>query len=218
MNGRVIPLRFDVLESPTRIDIALVEAWMLWPNDEIKRDRAFKASVVHYAKSHEAEIQTEEWKTLFFLLADADRLSDLRQEVKEGRILRGMIAGNFLRLVLQALWTGGAVSMTDCKAKATARYVKDRTLPKKAFDDEIWPAFRGVSHFWAASLDAWNYGGQRVFPCEVEVLGKFLVAAETYRRAGEELHTPKSPNHVLRASDSIGLPPELGILPTNFAF
>ena len=39
-----IPLRDTSLDNPERSDVLLIEAWMLWPEDEAQRGRALAAA------------------------------------------------------------------------------------------------------------------------------------------------------------------------------
>jgi hypothetical protein len=77
-------------------------------------------------------------------------------------------------------------------------------LSKKTFDNEIWPAFRRVSHFWAAYFKRCNIDLQSPFPCRGEDLRSFLSDTQVYQRMGEK-------NPFLRPGETVKLPARLKV-------
>jgi hypothetical protein len=87
----------------------------------------------------------------------------------------------------------------------------------KTFQNQIWPTFRCVAHFWAASFKVMKFDGQP-FPCHVARLHEFLADAEAYRLMGETLRTKQSPSTVLNPGETIKLPTGPVVEPSVFNF
>ena len=96
-------LRPDCLDDPNRLDVAVIEAMMLWPDDELKRSYVLDAAYVELVRPHLADLPLEELASLVHVAADALPLSLLRAEAQGERCVRGLISGNVLHNVIAAI-------------------------------------------------------------------------------------------------------------------
>lgn len=70
-DSRVLDLRGDVLDSPDRSDLGLIERMMLFPDSEEDRLQAARSSLVEFAAQNPDAIPEECWKELFFISREA---------------------------------------------------------------------------------------------------------------------------------------------------
>ncbi len=213
--SRHIELSDTALTAPSRLDVAAVECMMLFPDDELTRQRAFNTCLVEFSRSCSATLPREVLESLFDIAADAPRLEDIQHEVKKKRVIWGTIAGRILVEAVGHSKLGAPFTMKAAVEVATRAFrhnshpgrssqiirVEPRTVA-----NEIWPKFGPVAHYWAAwgelALD-----GKKDFPCHTDDLYEFLAFSEAYRRLGESIRlAPRSPKPILTPDLTVRLP------------
>jgi hypothetical protein len=212
---------------PTRLDVTLIEAVMLWPDDEAKRAKAADASSVEYFADKTAAFTREGLEHLQQLTRCALPITEIHEEVKKGRFVRGIITGNFLRDVIAAnVLHLERHSMKDVADDCMRPFNLNRNLNKTGdphlyemsqatWNGHIWPVFRPVAHFWASSIRRTKIDGDVAFPCKTERFAEFLADAEFFRLTGEKTKTsPRSPP-VLRQGEAFALPATWEIAPSD---
>lgn len=230
---KVLNLRPDCLEDPTRYDVACLEAMMLWPDDESWRTRALETSFIEFNRPYLDVFPAEILRDYSKRAADALPVTTFQEEVKKERFLRGVLVGGVLHGVIGALREdpdGATKGAIIDKCIEVAQRPKNGKRPSwrissSTFNNEIWPQFKSVAHFWAAYF-AWCYylkGSEYYFPkgnfpCRCSDLREFLSDAEAYRISGEAARTKQSRTPVLCAGHAVVLPDCLGIEPSNFEF
>jgi hypothetical protein len=193
----VIDLTVDGLRASTSADTAKIGTAMLFPDDPNAR-------------------------LMDSNLAAAGFVLELDKQRRQ-RFERGLVAGRILIAAVgnagQTNPTGALVTMKDAKESARqpfdyARQTQGRNQTKvslKLIDNEIWPQFQPVAHFWAAYHD--HLGKTCEFPCAPCDLFALLAHAEAYRRLGEATRLrPNSSRPVLDASRTVRLPDDVGSL------
>lgn len=209
---RVIPLGRDAIDNPTRLHLALIEGFMIWPGNETARDNAIKAAAVEYAAPHVRDMEPEHIDAFAEIAMGAFPLAHMQESAKTS-FQRGAIAGMVLRECVGRLSLGQEV-----KLAAVFDSVSRGGISKKVFDNEAWPNFRPVAHFWASWIDLYAGGGLAPFPCTVCDLRAFLETAEAYRSLAEASRTKQSPKPILAPGEAFRLPPELDINPRPISF
>lgn len=197
------------LDSPSRLDLAAIEAVMLWPDDADMRRRWLRAAEIEAVRPHVARLSHA--ALLHYTLtcdASPERLADL-QVAAGKRQLEGMALGHrTLRAIagtgsFQAIDKAYSVMRSNTSLSAGAARISVSQINK------VLPRYRAVLHLWAA----WDFmactEGDLTFPCAVGGLGEFLANADQLRRWGEET-TPRHSDHtIVRPADPVELPPEL---------
>jgi hypothetical protein len=211
---RVLPLRFDVLENPTRFDLALIEAWMLWPDDENARSEALASAYVESEKQYVTELSGEDLKFFTAIASGAFPPHHIQGRAKD-EILHGAIAGMVLREAVGELAIGHKGITLSGVFK---RISLGMSITQKVFDNSLWRRFRPVAHLWAAWLTNALDDDGRDFPCELSGLASFLQTAEDYRMMAENHRTKQSRTTILRIGEAVGIPLELGIAPRAMSF
>lgn len=205
---KVLNLRSDVLKNPTRLDLEIIGAAMLFPDDENKRIRCEEAAGALLAI--DALGKDADAVPLFVRFA----AEEIRNEAI-ARYRKGMICSAFTLHELigrESLGLGAPTirSIFDNLSKKDA--LANGTFSKKSFDAN-WAMFRPVAHFWVSHF----YFGPE-FPCNLSDLRQFLELAESFRIAGENTRTFRSPVLVLDPADTVKLPPELKIEAEDLGF
>jgi hypothetical protein len=224
MTNPVIDLRSDLLQNPpTRRDIAVLEAWMLWPDDQRLRDAAIETSSVQFEIDIASSLSNEPLVPVAAVrrAAAAVPLATVRADARP-RFADGIRAGLYLREALVKLDTDPTNAFMKSGADKIARQPLFGSMrERRTFENNVWPRFRPVSHLWAAALDgAFEVSrsaspGQvsAAWPCRPEGLLDFLSAAEGYRVRGETERTRQSPHNILPADQMLRLPADLTIEP-----
>ena len=216
-----LDLRDDCLAGPTRWDLAVVEAWMLWPHDPEIRKRCIGAVSVKLQVAAIDQIPLRkptptEVREYGEMLLTAPRIEDFTEAAKKC-YFHGIVAGF---LLIES--TGGAgvdsryKSLTDIKNALADRYAR---LSPKTITNTVWPRYRPVAHFWAAHFLETKDPEGWVFPCRMRDLALFLATAEAFRRRGEKIRSNlKSPTTVLRQGQAIMIPPALALPEVELTF
>lgn len=222
--GRVFDLRPDLFSFPTRLDLAYIEAEMLWPDDAAWRERAIKASTVEWMHDNSRFLDREALSWLASLSRDAFPINHVQGEVQKERFLRGWIVGSVLyQLIARLAVNPNTANKQDVIDHCIAPYKKTSKggmvrITRMHFNNEIWPIFESVAHLWAAYFKSAIVDGRPQFPCTTEHLRKFLADAEFYRIRGEQARTRKSPTTVLQAQKTVKLPALLAVSPSKLEF
>ncbi len=203
----ILNLSPDCIDKPTRLDLATVEAMMLWPDDKAKRDEAEESSVMQEMQSQFRKGNLPEC----FIRSLADSALDTRppaqiQEAAKKRFVQGVAVGRIIR---------NAITLRDIAPDQAAigrsvEHVSEILWPEwplspKTINNKVLPRFRPVAHFWAVYVDEY-IEGRKTFPCRVRDLSMFLATAEAYRQIGETIRTPRAPSTVLKPGEAVQIP------------
>jgi hypothetical protein len=197
-------LNLDLASIPTRLDLAEIECWMLWPDDEIARTDALKASLGRFIKDQiDAGLRPSDAMSAVAAVApDLNRIVESANQ-KKGLLQRnGRIAGEILYTAIDAPRVDGTrPNLTEIMRGIALAYKGKRADTNTRAINEIWKTFRPVSHLWAAHLRYLHQGG-RNFPCTVSELPDLLYAADQFRLLGETTKSdPRSPNKAILGVD-----------------
>jgi hypothetical protein len=215
----------------SRSDVALIEVIMLFPDDETGRAKAALSSFVEGIGDDAAGYSQEALVMLQRMTRTAQPISEV-QEVTKERFARGIIAGTFLHKVIAANILhlprrSMAAIADDCMSpfkRTTEEPADQRTFPTtykislSTWNNDIWPTFRPVAHFWAASLRRAKIDGDVAFPCKSDRFVEFLADAEFYRRQGESINPYKRGGPILRPGEAFPLPQNLKVQPSKLKF
>jgi hypothetical protein len=193
MTGRVLDLRPDCLDRPSRLDVGIVEAIMLWPDD---KDGKFRdaLNLRHRIKMGELGLlASEELEEAAKRLDELPRYDDVLKQVREGKFERGNDAGIILFSLVQNSFAGDLkLSLTEAKFRVRKKAFKQ---PMSASSMErIWKDYLPVVHLWAAWIHRKFDDLSEPFPCSVANFGNFLATAEWYADLGTSIKPPQSPN------------------------
>jgi hypothetical protein len=216
----ILPLRADCLAGPTRLDVAVLEAVMLWPEDVEKRQRSIETSLVEFGRLHAKAMDSEGLRALLKEAADAPPLAELQEQSKP-RFVQGVLAGMILRelLGLSLLAPERALMKLVLGELADGFRIAGRlNLSDKTIKNAVWPVFRPVAHLWAASVEINLELNEGAFPCRCDRLLAFLARAEAYRNLGERTRSKQSPVMLLSAKSTWRLPREISVKPLELAF
>jgi hypothetical protein len=214
MPATLVELSKDCLTRTIRFDLAVVEAMMLWPEDEKARERWLHAAMVREASALGEDLPESHARFSLQLAADTTPLKELKG-IAEDRQAHGWVAGAMLHRAVERAAVEGSVNLGKIaqevvQASAGLRRQHGMRLSVKTINNRIWPDYRSVAHFWAAYVTALDEG-QKAFPCSIGGLPAFLATAEAYRKAGETVQTKQGP--VMRPGESV-LVPDFLTLPT----
>jgi hypothetical protein len=210
-----LTLGIGSLANATRLDLAIVEAMMLWPDDEDARAAATATATVAFYRATKPALTPEETENLIAMAADALPLGVIHNEVRRSLFVSGTIAGQILIHAIGKRSLDMPVTMDEAIKQAIKPFHGKKSEWKfspQTINNKVWPTYRPVAHYWAAAI---SRSGKRdgAFPCELRNFAEFLAEAEAYRRLGEATRlTTKSPKTVLLPSESVLLPPAIGVL------
>jgi hypothetical protein len=210
MTDRILNLRPDCLDLPTRLDLSMIEATMLWPDDKSKRERerAIQTSAVAGFFEISQALPKDELIALVSLAADATPLAEVHGRARV-RFIDGVRAGLYLRETVGLATLSKNRSMKQIAARVCRGLEPHASsINPHTFENHVWPVYRRVAHFWAASWDLnleQVLSGSSAFPCSLKQLATFLALAEGYRRLGERTRTRRGTT-VLPRSETITLP------------
>lgn len=200
----VLPITQSSIDNPRRIDVARIEAVMLWPDDEVSREKAILVAQCLWQRSllEQGQLLPKEIEELAKSAVDAPAPADVAAAAAKV-FVNGHVAGTLLHNAVSAT----AQYPADAAIQANVGRISNQFFPKyrlkpSTINNSVWPRYRVVSHLWAAHI----FSDEEVFPCHVPDLGVFLAKAEAYRELGEKTRTRQSPSTVLRPGDAIRLP------------
>ena len=211
-----LDLREGCTDHPTRVDLDVIAAIMLWPHDQRARERAAQTSEVAHLQSLssmtpplDATQLTLSQQYLLAVLrkaADATPLSMLQEEMKDN-FYRGVRAGLYLRQTIRLAQLSGQAPAMKQVVRDVCSTVLDgahgRAINLHTFQNHIWPTYRCVSHFWAATLD---FAPPGPFPCQLRNFCRFLARAEGYKHMGRETRGRQASRAILKEGETIELP------------
>lgn len=194
-----LDLSQDCLTKPIRLDLATLESWMLWPDDDLGRQLWWRACVLEENSSRVDDLPEDLLRQFAKDALTIPRLEDLRKRALK-RELHGALAGLVVLEAVVMKETLGVVRGAICDRLCGIIQVRPNTI-----NNEIMPRFRSVAHLWGA------YALRRdlndgIFPCRISELRTFLATAEAIRVAGEKAKAPKANSTVLRAGEAVLLP------------
>jgi hypothetical protein len=211
MTGRVLDLRPDCLDRPSRLDVGFVEAIMLWPDD---KDRKFRDALTlrHGIKTGElGGLLPEELENAMQILDELGRYEDVLKEVRNTKFDRGKAAGIILYRLVQNNFSGDLkFGLTEVKRRVQKTF-KPPISPSSM--ERIWKDYLPVAHLWAAWLHRKFDNLSEPFPCSVANLGNFLARAEWYADWGTSIKLSQSPNGAILQAERLIRAPQGLILP-----
>jgi hypothetical protein len=198
MKEHIIDIPRSAMRTPDRLVLARVGATMLFPDDEEKR--------LIYEQAAAA-----------LLICEPQQLPEILQSTVRGiagaeaaRFMQGFLAGFVLREALEIV---GRLT-SDLKFDPKKRFGR---FSSKTFDNVVWPLFRPVAHFWAATFVAMEL--REPFPCALASFKDYLAMVEAFRIAGETTKAKQSPEpSLLRPAETVKLPASLQIRPADLEF
>ncbi len=218
MTAEYLDLREDCLVRPTRWDLAIIEARMLWPDDSDTRGRylsavSIKVSVTSIDRVPISKPSPTEVRELAEAILSAPRVEDFTEAGKRAYV-HGLVAGKILYDAVGLHDIGREnISLGNIKGALSDLLGPAQRLSVKTIDNAVWRRYRSVAHLWAAYLHISQETDSTFLPCRARDLPIFLAVAEVYRTRGETIRlTTKSPSPVLRTGDAVMIPPAL-VLP-----
>jgi hypothetical protein len=191
---------------PSRIDLGLLEAIMLFPDDEVWRAKLVTSSFVEWVGDDASKFRQESLSMLQQITRSALPISEIHKEIKKERVERGMITG----LVLKRLIASPFKSLKEIAAEAMKQV--GCSLTPKTFSNEIRPQFRTVPHLWAAYIELAGNDLAFPFPCSKDRFVDFLSAAEFFRLKGESAKISGTNQMFLRNGEAFPLPKNLRVM------
>ncbi|PVE26431.1 hypothetical protein DC522_01315 [Microvirga sp. KLBC 81] len=211
----VLDLAPDCVKQPIRYDLAIVEAAMLWPDDEGARDAWLRAARLETLRHPPEGVADHDFlRELFAMALETPRILDLNPAANE-RMRHGTVAGWVFHEAVRRSDINGLVQFGSVAADVTeflAKRLRGKIrISKKTFDNAIWPRFRSVAHFWAAYVSNTLYASEQsqAFPCRLDGLVPFLGISEAYRLKGETLRGKQAADTLLRPSETVRIPTNL---------
>jgi hypothetical protein len=207
-----LPLDPDIATNPNRIHLAVIESWMLFPDDEAARLDAYKAGVIQFGHEIKRELLPPEiLRELFDLSADAKPLRQLHGTIL-GPYQNGLMAGNTLIAALRGKAADGSPLKLGQIHDMLAQQFAKRRGNNSSFVHDIWKRYRSVAHLWAAhiqiaELEPLSEADSRSFPCQTTDVIEFLWLSEQWREQGERTKTaPRSPKTILTPGEAVRVP------------
>lgn len=198
-------VRLGSLGTFSQLDVLTLEVYMLYPDDELARQRARTTTGLEFVKRHRDLLPDDFLADLFSTAFDADSLQTLQEQSRNpyaGGIIAGSILHHALGTTLESA-TGNSVSyaVTELTRRLRTGYSKPTIYA-------LWRKFKKVSHYWAAYVsERMSKKGSAAFPCRADSLPHFLAVAEAFRELGQTSRAWKSPKTtILDAGQSLQLP------------
>jgi len=205
----ILDLEPDCATSPIRPDLAIVEAMMLWPDDEAMRETATATAMMVASRDllRQGRLPQVWTPVLADLALDATPPAQM-QEAAKARFVEGQVTG----VIVYSAIAGrdfdhphGGAMRRYIKAASKAVYPEWRLMPG-TINTHVLPRFRPVAHLWAAWYCEAREQDKPLFPCRTRDLPVFLARAEWFREAGESTRLPHAPTTVLRPGEAVVIP------------
>jgi hypothetical protein len=200
----------SAITSPIRIDLAAIEAAMLWPDDELRRARFRKAATVETIRNW-AE-SAEDGPLLAELIRRQDSLPSIAVvQPDQDRPIHGRIAGKrVLDAVLSAHHSERPLRLGEIDDRIAKELKRLFQVEPQTLKNKTGPLtkFRPVAHLWAAHLVGVHEGREQ-FPCPVCDLARFLATAEAIRAMAETTRLPNSHHTIMRPGEAVTLPDDV---------
>jgi hypothetical protein len=207
----IIPLDPDIVSDPSRLHLAEIGSWMLWPHDQTKRLELHKAAVVETGRDSMRREQLHPALLEMLLDLRAKPLDEVTRQLTPHE--HGLMAGTILIAALQGKDSnGGRLSRGEIDARLRKSFAPQRGGNSKLVNT-IWTNYRSVSHLWAAHIKYTEHmkaetgSDCSAFPCEARDLVTFLWLSEEWRKRGESTKTaPSAPTTILRSGECVRVP------------
>ena len=218
----VMDLRAECLRSPTRLDLSVISAFMLWPDDPEKRELAISSATAQFGA---ALIDTGKMPAIMLSdfargAVDAPRHAEIQaMAVADRRFEDGILAG-FVLMEAVHLHHGddlAKAALANVLASLWKRNSRQNVSNSKTINNRVWKPLRSASPLWAAHLHLNHQDGNDAFPCRRMALPKFLALSEEYRRLGQTLRQPHA-TPILAADEAWCVSDKLKLPKVVFAF
>jgi hypothetical protein len=209
----VLELRSGCLTNTTKLDLANIETWMLWPDVDQKRERQRALQAITAAQLTELfPVLDEDFvRAAGPTIRDALPLTYVREGIRK-KIVYGRVAGSILRGTLSAIRENPTdASMEIVKQEIAECFPAKERMGLKNIQ-KVWKSYKRVSHLWAAHLEHAGATKSWAFPCRIDLLRDFAEVADWFRRSGEAARTKQhSEGAILRPNECFRFPDEIGI-------
>ena len=217
-----LDLSTSSIASPVRLDLAVIEAAMLWPDDATHRSDFCRAAAIQDGR--EWALRVKDGAILAEIMQNHDRLPDLASLQPGARWhVHGIIAGKrVVDAVMSAHHSERALRLAEIddnihkdlmqpfEERRNTFPIRPQTLKNK---NGPIHRYRPVAHLWAAHHVA-VHEGREGFPCVVDDLPRFLATAEIIRALAETTCLPNSHHKIMRPGEAVTLPVEvISLLP-----
>ena len=196
-------------DQRNRSSLVMIEATMLYPMDEIARQKVMDAGHAAWERleirklardAPETSLSAVEIANLVDKFADAPPLLPIQEEVKTA-FQHGVVAGMLIRKALHDGEKLGSI-ITELSKDLS-------NISESHVNNNIRPEFMSVCHYWAAYLHLGFDCDKMDFPCHIRDLPYFLAIAEWYRTKGEAYFPRQSRKPLIDPNVSLKLPPNI---------
>jgi hypothetical protein len=206
MSAPVLDISPDALDRPHRLDLARLEAMMLWPTDPAARETWQCAAILEVGAYHLRDMPEELLRQWAADALFAPRIAQLMPHKRKAEIW-GRFAGELVLAVLAERERGNEVKLGEvisaiCRATKGKYQIEPQTV-----NNEVRPMFRSVVHLWAAYMRTAD--GTGPFPCEVDALPMFLATAEAIRERAHVCRIKHARNPLMKRGEAVLLPAEV---------
>jgi len=203
----VLELDPECLSRPTRLDLATIEAMMLWPNDSEARQRWWRSCALEELGGRIDDMPVEAVREYAKDAMTLPRISVMREH-HEKMWWRGYILGvQILEATVLATLAPERASLRRVQADIARRFKGKFQIEPRTMNNKTGPLapLRPAAHFWAAHVCMTSRIEDLVFPCRKAEIGRFLALAEKFRNAAEKSRAPKANTTILRPGESVRL-------------
>ncbi|WP_040619990.1 hypothetical protein [Rhodovulum sp. PH10] len=204
--------RPNLQETVDRMDLAGIEAAMLWPDDDAYREKVIQRALILRALETPESLDREMAINLLGMSVGIPSAAEINAET-ETRHLYGGLAGCILAETIARIDGNMPLSMGEiinraCKsATANAGGWRKAQITPKTVQNRVWRDWKPVAHLWAAYNRLYQEHGKAwVWPCPKVQLTRFLGEAEAWRAIGETLKPRQSDTTVLPAGIAVRIP------------
>ncbi len=222
-----LDLREDCLTAPTRWDLAVIEARMLWPHDPDMRGRFLSAVSVKVGVSSIGRVPLQEptpptpaeVREFGEAMLSAPRVEDFTL-AGEKATARGLIAGKILLEAVGAHAVGRKnVGLVNIKKRVGTSGSRLGRTTLETVDNKAWYPYRSVAHLWAAHILISKETDSSACPCRLRDLDLFLATADACRLRGETIRSaPQATKPLLRPGEAVMIPPALALPEVELIF
>jgi hypothetical protein len=200
------------LRHPTRMDTALIESIMLWPDDETWRAKHADAAFVEFVGDGTHVFTREGLEEFHQLTRKTLPIGEVHKEAEKQRCGYGAITGLVLHRLI-ALQLSGEPPRTLKEIERESVHKAGDPFNVKTYSNQFDPVFRPVAHLWAAFIELAGADLKFPFPCPVARFGEFLAAAESFLLEGEAAILYRTGLTFLHPGGAFPLPPNLRVNP-----
>ncbi|MCS3577772.1 hypothetical protein M2192_002024 [Bradyrhizobium elkanii USDA 61] len=196
----ILPLDPSAARSPNLLHAGIVRGWMLFPDDQDRRDKYISTyKVLHFRERilAGAVLPADALVGLIDTALKAPAPEDLAKlagKAAEHGIQAGLVFHNSLHRTLRGQ-TGALSAQKKLIAEA---FMIDRSI------NEIWKRYRPVSAFWCALLDL----GHETFEFETSELPRLLCMTNELRLLAERTIPARRAEPLIPPGEHLRLPEE----------